>query len=166
MKAFLRVAVALVCFLAGVPFLFLGVLTIPRDWNAVRELRKDERDAVSAAVRYVDEHRKAVGRYPTIEEFEAWADGALRSLPLQWCDLRYYPPLVDRTDYSFAIWDGDCHSTWRSEPKGSTTMAIDPVCYFVFGSKIADLFVFLGASSLLLGIAGYIAKPLISGKAR
>ena len=88
------------------------------------------------------------------------------SQPLQWCVFTYNPPLVGRADYSFTIWDGDCTSTWHSEPTGSTTIAIDPACYFAFGSKLADLVVFFGASSLLLGITAYIAKPLLSGKAR
>jgi len=164
--ALIRVSAALTLLPAGVLFLFLGGLTIPRDWHAVRELRKDEMNAVSAAVRHVDEHRKAAGRYPTIEEFEVWADDGLRSLPLQWRVFTYNPPLVGRADYSFTIWDGDCTSTWHSEPTGSTTIAIDPACYFAFGSKLADLVVFFGASSLLFGITAYIAKPLLSGKAR
>jgi hypothetical protein len=147
-------------------FLFLGCLTIPRDWHAVRELQKDEMNAVSAAVRHVDEHRKATGRYPTIEEFRVWADDGLKSRPLQWSGFTYDPPLVGRADYIFSIWDGDCDSTWHSEPTGGTTIAIDPACYFAFGSKLADLVVFFGASSLLFGVTAYIAKPLLSGKAR
>lgn len=166
MNRVLRVLGAAALVLASVPFLLLGVLSIQRESN-IRELHPYEREVIGHAVRYIGDHLRATGGYPSETAFRAWAMDAgyvtraeaTSRLPPQWTVFDYNPPAAGRTDYSFRIWDGDCNSDWHSEPDGNTRFTVDPACYFLLGSRPADLVALFGAVALLLAIAGLIARP-------
>jgi len=152
--------------LASVPFLLLGIMSMQRESN-VRELDSHEREVVGLGERYVGDHLRATGTYPTSQAFKAWADeagfvsrpGVPSRLPPQWMVLDYDPPAAGESEYRFRIWDGDCNSGWTSEPQGNTRLTVDPACYYAFGSRPADLIAFFGVSALLLVGAYRFARP-------
>lgn len=166
MNRMLRVLGAAALVLASVPFVYLGVVSIQRE-SHIRELHPNEREVVGYAVRFIGDHLRSTGSYPSETVFRAWADDAgyvrriegTSRLPPQWTVFDYTAPAVGRTEYSFRMWDGDCRSAWQSEPAGNTRLTVDPACYYVFGSRPADLIAFLGTAALLLFVAGLVASP-------
>jgi len=166
MNRVLRVFGASALFLASVPFLYLGVVSIQRA-SHIRELQPHEREVVDHAIRFISDHQQATGSYPSETAFRAWADDAgyvrriegTSRLPPQWTVFDYTAPAVGRTEYNFRMWDGDCRSAWQSEPAGNTRLTVDPACYYLFGSRPADLLAFFGVAALLLSAAGRVARP-------
>lgn len=169
LRAFGAAAVVLV----SVPFLLLGIVSVQRESN-VRELDPYEREVVVLGERYVVDHLRSTGSYPTVQAFKAWADdagfvtraGATSRLPPQWMVLDYDPPAAGGSEYRFRMWDGDCNSGWTAEPQGSTRLTVDPACYYAFGSRAADLIAFFGVSVLLLVGAYRIARPRRAARVR
>jgi hypothetical protein len=166
MKRILRAFGALVFALWGISWLVIGAIIVPADSAPVRELRQDELEAISIAVRNVSDHHKATGKYPTDDQFRAWASETRASFP-QTTGLLYVPPFGKRTGYSFELRDGDCPVTWRAEPIGNTKAYIDPECHFLFGrTKLRALIWCFGWALLFLGIAYLFGKPLLRAKER
>jgi hypothetical protein len=166
MNLLLRAFGAAAVVLASVPFLLFGIVSMQRA-SHVRELDPYEREVVVLGERYVGDHLRATGTYPTAQAFKAWAQdagfvislSATSRLPPQWTVLDYDPPAAGRSEYRFRIWDGDCNSWWYAEPQGNTRLTVDPACYYAFGSRSADLIASFGASALLLVGAYRIARP-------
>ncbi len=118
-------------------------------------------------------HRRDTARGCSATALAAWANDAgcvtraqaTSRLPPQWMVFDDSAPIAGRTDFSFRIRDGDCNSTWQSEPEANTRFTVDPACCFVLGSRPADLIAFFGAAVMLLAVAGLVARPRHSSAA-
>ena len=152
-------------FASGAALAFvLGAILLSAESIPVRELGRDELEAIALSAKYVTDHHRATSDYPTDEEFRAWANENKGSLPRA-LSFSYIPPVRNSSHYGFKIWDGDCYVTWHAESVQSTKGYIDPECYFMFGrSKAGALAWCFGWGSVLTFLAFFCVKALVRAK--
>ena len=140
----------------GMSLLLAGsFIAFTTDWQPTRELRPDEVDRIRVASIFIEARRKETGDLPTAGEFQLWADAAPKELRLDGVGFKYSTNLP-RT-YRFDWWGGDVWLRWRSDSSKSELAEISSADYFIFGSKVLDLIIFIG-----LGIGALVAVRKIS----
>ena len=124
------------------------IIAIAADWQPTRNLREDEAARIRAASAFVETHKAGTGRLPTADEFGHWAKSAPSQLRLEGVGFTYLPG--DESTYVFDWYGGKGTWLWWQSRSRSDLANISSRDYFMFGSKLADLLVFLvfGAGAL------------------
>jgi hypothetical protein len=142
--------------LAGFLLLIAGLfIAFSTDWQPTRSLRVDEVARIRAASAFVELRKRETGRLPIADEFQHWAQRAPEALRIDGVGFTYAadrPPV-----YEFSWWSGNAWLRWRSDSSATELAEISSADYFVFGSKLLDLLVFIGFGAGALVTASRIS---------
>ena len=142
--------------LVGFFFLIVGLFTaFATDWQPTKALRSDEKARIHAASMFVEARKKETGRLPVADEFQQWAQAAPETLRMDGVGFAYSP--FKSSVYEFSWWGGNAWLRWKSDTTSTQLAEISSADYFMFGSKLFDLFVFF-----VLGTAAIFAASRIS----
>jgi len=153
LRWFGSVLLVLIGLLLVVPGLFIAFTT---DWQPTRELHEGEIARIRAADTFVENHKASAGRLPTTDEFGHWAKTAPSELRLDGVGFTYLKR--DENTYIFDWYGGRGAWLWWQPKSGFDQANISSRDYFIFGSKLADLVVFLGLGAGALW-AAKLAAP-------
>lgn len=127
------------------------------DSQPTRSLRADEVARIRAASEFVELRKRETGHLPTSGEFQQWARRTPEALRFEGVGFQYSAP--QPPVYEFSWRGGNAWLRWKSDSSATELAEISSADYFVFGSKLLDLLVFIG-----FGVGALIAASRISAR--